>query len=82
MALDPTRDGQPGDFTQARTRGPEVFCIGFPFVEIRLCRHGAACQVAHGRGLTLRPDFEMKSVFLFQVTTTTCGERLVQVECL
>ena len=49
VALDSTRDGQPGDFTQARTRGPEVFCIGFPFVEIRLCRHGAACQVAHGR---------------------------------
>ena len=30
----------------------------------------------------LRPDVEMKSVFLFQVTTTTCGERLVQVEGL
>ena len=79
MALDSTRDGQPGDFTQARTRGPEVFCIGFPFLEIRLVD-----MAQRVRWLTaeLRPDFVMKSVFLFQVTTARSGERLVEVECL
>ena len=70
VALDSTREGQPCDFNQAKTPVSELFCIfpfrGNTFLQTYFILSGISQQM-------LRPDFEMKSMFLFHVTISWTG---------